>query len=92
MDYTTGFFLLVFLCCFSIVITSFREEGADLCASRAFVCLFVLYMFIFALCLFPLVSGWLGLRSWHSLDFSINFFVSDLMNMCNVLSYVTPWQ
>ena len=25
---------------FSIVITSFEEEGAGLCASRAFVCLF----------------------------------------------------
>ena len=30
----------VFFILFSIVITSLGEEGADLCASRVFVCLF----------------------------------------------------
>ena len=32
------FFVLVFRHSFSIVITSLAEEGAGLCASRAFVC------------------------------------------------------
>ena len=39
---------------FSIVITSLGEEGADLCASRAFVCLFCTLVFV--LFLFLLVS------------------------------------
>ena len=41
---------------FSIVIISLGEEGAGLCASRAF-CLFVLYVLIFVFFLFLLVSG-----------------------------------
>ena len=39
---------------FSIVITSLGEEGAGLCASLAFVCLYVL---VFVSFLFLLVSG-----------------------------------
>ena len=54
----------VFLCslssCFfislSIVIASLREEGAGLCASRAFVCLF-LHVLVFVIFLLLLVSG-----------------------------------
>ena len=44
---------------FSIVITSLGEEGAGLCASRAYICLFVLYV---SFCHFSLplgVVGWL---------------------------------
>ena len=41
---------------FSIVITSLGEEGASLCASRAFV-LYLLVFVIFSLPLFLLVSG-----------------------------------
>ena len=39
---------LVCLCsvCFSILITSLWEEGAGLCASRTFVCLFCACMFL----------------------------------------------
>ena len=39
------------------MITSFGEEGAGLCPSRAFVCLFVLYMLVVVFFLFLLVSG-----------------------------------
>ena len=42
---------------FSFVINSLGEEGAGLCASRAFVCLFVLYMLVFVIFLYLLVSG-----------------------------------
>ena len=35
-----------FSICFSILITSFGEEGAGLCFSRAFVCLFCACMFL----------------------------------------------
>ena len=69
-DYLLSFFFSVL---FSIGITSLTEEGAGLCASRAFVRLFSTRQclsFFFSL----LVSGvgggsWL----WHALDFSINF-------------------
>ena len=44
-----------FSVCFSILITSLGEEGAGLCASRTFVCLFCACMF-FVLFLFLLVS------------------------------------
>ena len=44
-----------FSVCFSILITSLGEEGAGLCASRTFVCLFCACM-IFVLFLFLLVS------------------------------------
>ena len=44
-----------FSVCFSILITSLGEEGAALCASRTFVCLFCACM-IFVLFLFLLVS------------------------------------
>ena len=62
---------------FSIVITSLGEEGAGLCASRAFVCLFCTRKCL-SFFLFLLVSGvgcdvWL----WHSLDFSINVFIAQ---------------
>ena len=39
------------------MITSLGEEGAGLCASRAFVCLFVLYVLVFVIFLFLLVLG-----------------------------------
>ena len=46
------------------------EEGAGLCASRAFV----LHVLVFVLFLFLLVSGvGCGLSLWHSLHFSVNF-------------------
>ena len=71
-------FVLVFLHSLSIVITSLGEEGAGLCASLAFVCMFVLYMLVFVIFLFLLVSGVSGgLGLWHSLDFSINFYFRD---------------
>ena len=61
---------------FSIVNASLGEEGASLCASRAFVCLFVLHVLVFVLFLFLLMSGvGCGLWLWHSLNFSINFFI-----------------
>ena len=41
---------------FSMVITSLGEEGAGLCASRELVC-FVLYVLVFVMFLFLLVSG-----------------------------------
>ena len=54
--YTTGLFPSSFFSCFfipfSIVITSVEEEGADLYASRAFVC-FVRVSF----CYFSLLLG-----------------------------------
>ena len=60
-----------FIVLFSIVIISLGEEGAGLCACRAFV----LYVLFFVIFLFLLVSGvGCGLWLWHSLDFSINFF------------------
>ena len=54
MIFTTGhfmlslalFFVIVFSVLFSIVITSFCEERAGLCASRAFVCLFCTRRFL----------------------------------------------
>ena len=42
---------------FLYVITSLGEEGVDLCASRVFVCLFVLHVLVFVLYIFLLVSG-----------------------------------
>ena len=82
MVYTTGrSYFKVFPCSlslcfsipFSILITSLREKGAGLCASRAFVCFVRLSDFpILSL----LVSGLgCGLLLWHSLNFSINFSV-----------------
>ena len=59
------------------MITSLEEEEAGLCASRAFVCLFVRVRF----CHFSLplgVVGWLRFVIVHSLDFSINFLL-----LCN---------
>ena len=68
--YTTGrliflsllvLFALVSPICFSILITSFGEEGAGLCASRTFVCLFVCFARV-CFCSFSLplgVEGWL---------------------------------
>ena len=54
---------------FSIVITSFGEERAGLCAFRAFV----VYFACLNVCPFSLPLGiGCGLRLWHSLDFSIN--------------------
>ena len=46
-----------FVISFSIVITSLGEEGAGLFADGGFVCLFVLYMLVFVMFLFLLVSG-----------------------------------
>ena len=39
------------------MITPLGEEEAGLCASRAIVCLFVLYVLVFVVFLFLLVSG-----------------------------------
>ena len=39
-----------FFILFSIAITSLGEEGASLCVSRTFVCLFVLYVLVFVVC------------------------------------------
>ena len=43
--------------CFSILITSFGEQGAGLCASRAFVCLRVHVCVLFFLFLLVLGVG-----------------------------------
>ena len=48
---------LCFVIPFSIVITSLGEVGAGLCASRAFVCLLFLYVLVYIIVLFLLVSG-----------------------------------
>ena len=50
--------VLVSPVCFSIPITSLGEEGAGLCASRIFVCLFCAFMFC-PLFLPVGVGGWL---------------------------------
>ena len=52
-------FVLVFLHSFSIVITSLGEEGAGLCASRAFFVVVVLYVLVFHFSLPLSVGGWL---------------------------------
>ena len=66
--------LLYFFSSFSIAITSFGEEKANLSAFLTFVRFglfgFVCYLFLF-------VSG-MGLRLWHSLDFSLTFLVSTM--------------
>ena len=63
-----------FVISFSIVIASLGEEGAGVCASRAFVCLF-LHVLVSVIFLFLLLSGvGCSMRLWHSLDFSINFY------------------
>ena len=46
-----------FSVCFSILITSLGEEGAGLCASRTFVCLF-------CACMFLSFSRPLGVEGW----------------------------
>ena len=57
---------------FSIVITSFGEEGARLCASRAFVCFVRVSFCHFSL---PLgVGGWLQFVIVALPGFSINIF------------------
>ena len=55
------------------MITSFGEEGAGLYASRAFVCLFVLYMLVFVIFLFLLVSA--AVCDYGTSRTSINFFI-----------------
>ena len=45
-----------FSICFSILITSLGEEGAGFCASRTFVYLFVLRVYVFVYFLFLLLS------------------------------------
>ena len=67
---TLCYFVHVFFSPFSIAITSFGEERANLSAFRTFV------RFVgFVGFLFLLVSGkGCGLRLWHSLDFSLTFF------------------
>ena len=45
-----------FSVCFSILIASLGEEGAVFCASCAFVCLFVLRVYVFVFFLILLVS------------------------------------
>ena len=71
-----------FVTLFSIVITSLGEEGAGLCASRAFV----MYVLVFVILLFLLVSGaGCGLCLWQSLDFFIIFLVNLLQNVVRSL-------
>ena len=76
-----------FFISFSIVIASLGEEGAGLCASRAFVCLF-LHMLVSVIFLFLLVSGvgcgWMGLDAvcdcgtpW---TFLLTFIAQNLQN------------
>ena len=68
---------------FSIVVTSFREEGVGLCASRAFViiCLFVLYVFGFCHVSLPLGVGmWLRFVIVALPGSSINVFCLALFS------------
>ena len=65
---------MCFFCPFSILITSLWVEGAGLRASRAFVCLFALYVLVFVIFSLPLgVWGRLRFVLWFSLDFSLTF-------------------
>ena len=67
-------FVIMFFSPFSIAITSLREERANLSAFRTFVRFVLVWI-----CRFPLPLGvWEGLRfvMWHSLDFSLTFFLS----------------
>ena len=67
------YFVLVFFSPFSIVITSLGEQRVNLVL---FVRLFDLRLFGFVCFLFLLVSGkGCCLYLWHSLDFSLTFFV-----------------
>ena len=55
-------FVYVFFCHFSISITLLGEEGAGLCAYRAFVCLLAMHTLIcVTFSLPPGVGGWLRL-------------------------------
>ena len=59
-------FFLVFLVLLSFVITSLGEEIADLCVSRAFVCLFCTHQFL---------SFFSSFCLWHYLNFTIFFSI-----------------
>ena len=52
---------MCFFCPFSILITLLREEGADLCAYRAFVLLAMHTLICVTFSLPPGVRGWLRL-------------------------------
>ena len=70
---TLCYFVLVFFSPFSIVITSLGEERANLSAFRTFVRFVLVWICRF---LFLLVSGKdCGLWLWHTLDFSLTFFM-----------------
>ena len=75
-------FVLVFFSPFSIAITSLGEERANLSAFRTFFCL---CLFRFVGFLFLLGSG-KGCGLWHSLDFSLTFFV--IVALPGLFSYV----
>ena len=69
-------FVLVFFSPFSIAITSLGEERANLSAFRTFDRFVLVWICRF---LFLLVSGkGCGLWSWHSLDFSLTFFLKEV--------------
>ena len=73
---------------FSIVITSLGEEGAGLCAYRAFVCLFVLYGLVFVIFLFLLVSGCRGLAVVCDCDTPWTFLLTFLFLFCVALWFI----
>ena len=65
----------MFFCPLSILITLLGEEGAGLCAYRAFVCLLAMHTFICITSLVLLVSGLgCGLCLWLFLGISIYLF------------------
>ena len=78
------YFVRVFFSPFSIAITSLGEESANL---SVFVRLFDLRLFGFVCFLFLFVFGKsCGLWLWHSLDFSLTFFIFSKVMMCRNLT------
>ena len=78
-------FLLVFFSPFSIAITSFGEERANLSAFRTFgLCLFRFVGFLFLL-----GSGkGCGLWLWYSLDFSLTFYAYVFYRILKLLLFL----
>ena len=77
-----------FSVCFSVLITSLGQEGAGLCASRTFVCLFCACMFLsFSL---PLgVEGWLWfvIVPW---TFLLTFLRAHNLALCSTYKLFGP--
>ena len=67
-------FVLVFFSPFSIAMTSLGEEGANLSAFHTFVRFVLVFRFVGFLFLLGSGKG-CGLWLWHSLDFSLTFFL-----------------